>query len=479
MALSTLTLRLSRSAELLSGVPISKELRQRIRTSTSVLRRPPCLVVVLVGDRADAIRYVNHKRRAAAECGIEVHLVHLSATIQQVELHRTLASVNDDVEVDAVLLQLPLPPHLRTRPALLHIHPGKDVDGLHPLNAGSLCLQDQRSRLHTLVAASSAASASLVDQQAQGMIEEMLLPAATSGGDSAMRHRFHERNIFVPCTALAIRTVLFSYLGRTENFAHLLPAAHSNDMSAVEGPSTLPSPSLSATAGIVSPSSPEGKQFPRSSASTQAPPRRDLHAVIVNNSRVVGVPTAALLQRAGSFAVTLCSRSNSLDTIRHVAQQADVLITAYGVANVFDRSFVREGAIVIDAAVNELPEMTCQKEAAAETGGSARKKGICGDVDINSVSAVAAAITKTPDGVGPLTASHLMFNVLKAYQLRHDNERRYNNIYTEFLKMYGTHEKRVMVMSLDESGKAVMVREASAAEEEGDASDDTDAGKES
>lgn len=59
---------------------------------------------------------------------------------------------------------------------------------------------------------------------------------------------------------------------------------------------------------------------------------------------MVGVPTAALLQCAGSFVVTLCSRRNSLDTIRHVAQQADVLITAYGVADVFDLSFVRDGA---------------------------------------------------------------------------------------------------------------------------------------
>lgn len=441
MVLSTLTLRGSRSAEVLSGVPISKELQKRIRNSTSVLSRPPCLVVVLVGDHADSIRYVNHKRRTAAECGIEVRLVKLSATVQQVELHRTLVAVNEDVDVDAVLLQLPLPPHLRTQPALFHIHPGKDVDGLHPLNAGSLSMQDQRSNLHTLVAASSAAPASLVDQQAHGMIDEMLFPAPGGGRDSATRHRFHERNIFVPCTALAIRTMLFSYFARTENFAHLLPAAHSNDWSIVEGPSTFPSSSSSATTSIVSSSPPEAKQGPRSSASTQIPRRRDLHAVIVNSSRVVGVPTAALLQRAGRFVVTLCSRSYSLDTIRHVAQQADVLITAYGVADVFDRSFVCDGAIVIDAAVNELPEMAYQGQATSETGGSARKKGICGDVDMDSVSAVAAAITKVPGGVGPLTVSHLMCNVLKAYQLRHDNELCYNDIYTKLLRVYGTHEK--------------------------------------
>lgn len=97
--------------------------------------------------------------------------------------------------------------------------------------------------------------------------------------------------------------------------------------------------------------------------------------------------------------------------------------------------------IVINAAVNEsagndVPGAGSGKDRRQR----AKEGGISGGVDINSVSAVAAAITKTPGGVGPLTVSHLMFNVLKAYQLRHDNELHYS-IYTEFLKMYGTYEK--------------------------------------
>ncbi|KAG5504918.1 hypothetical protein JKF63_04364 [Porcisia hertigi] len=431
MFTSTLAVCRLRGAELLSGVPLSKELLRRVRTSTSLLSRPPCLVVVLVGDRPDSIRYIEKKRRAGAECGIEVRLVQLSAVIRQDELHRALAAVNSDVGVDGVILQLPLPPHLRARPALFHIHPGKDVDGLHPLNTGNLFLQDRSSLWRTRPSGSSASRAPPADQQEPAIADAMPLLLYNGASGAGASHRLHEPTFFVPCTALAICTILFSYLNRTPAFAHGLPPDHSQDVS--DSDSLLAPPFLS------SPSDPRGS--PAGGRSTN-PPRRDLHAVIVNKSVVVGVPTAALLQRAGGFTVTMCSRSNSLDAVRRLARQADVLITAYGAANVFDRSFVRDGAIVVDAAINELPQGTVEKGAPAEVGCTAHKKRLCGDVDVESASAVAAAITKTPGGVGPLTVSHLMSNVLKAYQLRDAHPLHNDDFYRELLKIYGTFDTR-------------------------------------
>lgn len=421
-----------RQAELLSGVPLSKEMRKRIHAVTLQLSRAPCLAVVLVGERPDSIRYVNHKKRAAAECGIEIRVVQLSSTIRQVELHKALAAVNGDVSVDGVILQLPLPPHLRARSALFHIHPGKDVDGLHPLNAGNLFLQDPSPLLHVLTSksghhstkATSAASAHAeelpaADQLAHGLVDEVMLLPSHSGGYNALHRRTHESKFFVPCTALAIRSILFSYLSRSESLAQVI--------SAVPLEARDEADMLSGS----------------NSQSAHKVPQRDLHAVIVNKSMVVGVPTAALLQRAGGFVVTSCGRSNSLEAVRCLARQADVLITAYGQAKVFDASCVKEGAIIIDAAINELPPQS-SSSTPAESGGDPAKAGkrtLCGDVDVASVSAVVAAVTKTPGGVGPLTVSHLMMNVLKAYRLRHANHLYYNNIYTEFLKMYGTYDK--------------------------------------
>jgi 5,10-methylene-tetrahydrofolate dehydrogenase/methenyl tetrahydrofolate cyclohydrolase len=450
-----------RQAELLSGVALSKEIRKRIHAVTPQLSRAPCLAVVLVGDRADSARYVNHKKRAAVECGIEMRVVHLPGTIRQAELHRALAAVNGDVAVDGVILQLPLPPHLRARPALFHIHPGKDVDGLHPLNAGNLFLQDQSPLINALTrsklteaadcvaAASSADTTTVPDRLAHGLTDEVMLLATYSGRYSALRRRTHESKFFVPCTALAIRSILFSYLSRSESLADLMAAVH--EESELTKPSASSSSSMAGIGDTVSGT--------HRTATTQTRPQRDLHAVIVNKSMVVGVPTAALLQRAGGFVVTLCSRSNSIEAVRCLARQADVLITAYGQANLFDASCVKEGAIIIDAAINELPQcsasatsksdvsitdnsnMDCAAETTAATAAEGKKRVLCGDVDVASVCTVAAAVTKTPGGVGPLTVSHLMMNVLKAYRLRHANHLYYNNIYTEFLKMYGTYDK--------------------------------------
>lgn len=445
MTLFSSTPRCLRQAELLSGVALSREMSKRISAVTPHLSRAPCLAVVVVGNRADSRRYIGHKQRAAAACGIELRVVDLPETIRQVELHKALAAVNGDVAVDAVILQLPLPPHLRARPALFHIHPGKDVDGLHPLNAGNLFLQDQSPLIYMLTnshhqqdhdSSSSAAATALgtpADRLASGLAEELMLLHSHSGGYSALRHRTHESKFFVPCTALAIRSLLFSYLSRRASLAHLQSAMDGDDVTQTST-ATSAAELYRTDAGVAAAAATTAQERPTPKA------HRDLHAVIVNKSMVVGVPTAALLQRAGGFLVTSCSRSNSLEAVRCIAKQADVLITAYGQANVFDASCVKAGAIVIDAAINELP--TPSSDTGTSSGdGTKRKLSLCGDVDVASVSSVAAAVTKTPGGVGPLTVSHLMMNVLKAYRLRHANHLYYNNIYTEFLKMYGTYDK--------------------------------------
>ncbi|KPI85725.1 methylenetetrahydrofolate dehydrogenase-like protein [Leptomonas seymouri] len=439
-----------RQAELLSSGALSTEMRRRIHAVTPHLSRAPCLAVVLVGSRTDSMRYVNQKRRAAAECGIEMRVMNLPDTIRQIELHKALAAVNGDVSVDGVVLQLPLPPHLLARPALFHIHPGKDVDGLHPLNAGNLFLQDQSPLIDVLarnthvgadaspISAAPPAGMTASDRLAYSLTDEVMLLSTRNGGYNALRRRTHENKFFVPCTASAIRSILFSYLGRTDSQSHLLSAVHEDDLARPYSPPSLSTSNQTASRNADASS----EQYEKLKAAPRR--QRDLHAVIVNKSMVVGVPTAALLQRAGGFVVTCCSRSNSIEAVRCLAKQADVLITAYGQPKVFDASCVKEGAVIIDAAINELPQTSTTAKGRSDKAVAVtvpKKRTLCGDVDVASVSSVAAAVTITPGGVGPLTVSHLMMNVLKAYRLRHANHLYYNNIYTEFLKMYGTYDK--------------------------------------
>jgi methylenetetrahydrofolate dehydrogenase (NADP+)/methenyltetrahydrofolate cyclohydrolase len=101
---------------------------------------PPGLATVLVGDDPASAVYVGGKQRACGEVGIRAFDIRLPATASAEQVADRLAELGADGAVDGILLQLPLPAHL-DGPALTGlIDPGKDVDGLTPVNAGLLSL---------------------------------------------------------------------------------------------------------------------------------------------------------------------------------------------------------------------------------------------------------------------------------------------------------------------------------------------------
>lgn len=126
------------------------------------------------------------------------------------------------------------------------------------------------------------------------------------------------------------------------------------------------------------------------------------HAVVVGRSDIVGKPLAMLLmQRTGpvgdkvaNATVTVCHSQTK--NLAEVTQQADILIVAIGRANAIKKEHVKAGAVVIDVGINRIDT------------------GIVGDVDFESVSSVASAITPVPGGVGPLTIAMLLKNTLTA-----------------------------------------------------------------
>jgi len=105
------------------------------------------LAVVIVGDDPASHAYVKAKSRMAKECGFKSIQHTLPAITTQEELISLVQSLNADVSIHGILVQLPLPKHLNSDPIIQSILPEKDVDGLHVVNAGKLATGDLETGL--------------------------------------------------------------------------------------------------------------------------------------------------------------------------------------------------------------------------------------------------------------------------------------------------------------------------------------------
>ena len=129
-------------AELIDGKALAKEVRAEVKARAEAFRathnRAPGLDVVLVGEDAASQVYVRNKERAAGKVGIEGRVHRLPAETSEADLLSLVFELNGDDHIDGILVQLPLPDHLHDQNIIDAIDPAKDVDGLHPFNAGLL-----------------------------------------------------------------------------------------------------------------------------------------------------------------------------------------------------------------------------------------------------------------------------------------------------------------------------------------------------
>ncbi|MEX0843580.1 MAG: bifunctional 5,10-methylenetetrahydrofolate dehydrogenase/5,10-methenyltetrahydrofolate cyclohydrolase [Gemmatimonadota bacterium] len=129
-------------AEIISGTEVAATIRAEIQGEVEALmaegRTVPGLATVLVGEDPASRAYVGMKNRAAAEVGIRSRQIDLSADVSEDELLGCVEGLNADPEIHGILVQLPLPKHIREGLVLESIHPAKDVDGFHPVNVGRL-----------------------------------------------------------------------------------------------------------------------------------------------------------------------------------------------------------------------------------------------------------------------------------------------------------------------------------------------------
>ena len=130
-------------SELISGKAIGASINEELRKEVDQLKLngiEPCLAVVLVGEDPASEVYVRNKKKTCGEIGIRSIGHDLPASTTQEELENLIHSLNDDPAVHGILCQFPLPEELDETRVILTISPDKDVDGLHPLNAGLIAM---------------------------------------------------------------------------------------------------------------------------------------------------------------------------------------------------------------------------------------------------------------------------------------------------------------------------------------------------
>jgi len=135
------------SARRLEGAPFATEIRERVAAEVATYTReqghPPGLAVVVCGRSAPSMVYLQRILKACADVGIDGSLVDVEgddAATQEAGLSAALQRLNADTRVAGIIVQMPLPAGVRLRTVVDAIDPMKDIDGIHPLNAGLLRL---------------------------------------------------------------------------------------------------------------------------------------------------------------------------------------------------------------------------------------------------------------------------------------------------------------------------------------------------
>ncbi len=122
------------------------------------------------------------------------------------------------------------------------------------------------------------------------------------------------------------------------------------------------------------------------------------HVVIIGRSNIVGKPQAALFLLENAT-VTICHSKTT--NLKEVCKQADILVAAIGRAKMINHEYIKQGAVVIDVGMNRD-----------------ENNKLCGDVDFENVKDIVSYITPVPGGVGPMTITILLKNLINVTKLQ-------------------------------------------------------------
>jgi len=130
--------------QILDGQLTARTIKENIKMEVAAMlaegKKVPHLAAVLVGNNGASETYVAAKVKACGEIGFKSTMIRLDDTISEMRLLSVIDDLNTDMDVDGILVQLPLPKHISDEKIILAIDPEKDVDGFHPVNVGKLVL---------------------------------------------------------------------------------------------------------------------------------------------------------------------------------------------------------------------------------------------------------------------------------------------------------------------------------------------------
>ncbi len=132
---------------IIDGKKVAAGIRAEIAGEVSKLkssgRKVPHLAAILVGNDPSSESYVANKVKDCHEVGFRSSLIRFTTDVSQKELLGRIRELNDDTDVDAFIVQLPLPKHISDHKIIEAINPGKDADGFHPVNLGRMLIGEQ------------------------------------------------------------------------------------------------------------------------------------------------------------------------------------------------------------------------------------------------------------------------------------------------------------------------------------------------
>ncbi|OQY02185.1 MAG: bifunctional 5,10-methylene-tetrahydrofolate dehydrogenase/5,10-methylene-tetrahydrofolate cyclohydrolase [Bacteroidetes bacterium 4572_117] len=130
--------------ELIDGKKISAEIKEEIALEVKKIKqaggKTPHLAAILVGHDGGSETYVAHKVKACEFVGFESSLIRYEDDVIEAELLAKIDELNNDVQIDGFIVQLPLPKHISEEKIIEAINPDKDVDGFHPVNVGRMSI---------------------------------------------------------------------------------------------------------------------------------------------------------------------------------------------------------------------------------------------------------------------------------------------------------------------------------------------------
>ncbi|HII30163.1 bifunctional 5,10-methylene-tetrahydrofolate dehydrogenase/5,10-methylene-tetrahydrofolate cyclohydrolase [Candidatus Woesearchaeota archaeon CG1_02_47_18] len=132
------------TAEILDGKKVAEEIRAGLKREVAIMKQKPGLAAIILGNDPASRIYMNIKHKACAEVGIQSELYELPETTTEAELLRLIRKLNNNTEIHGILVQLPLPKHVKEQHVFAAIAVEKDVDGLNERNMGRLMAGDEK-----------------------------------------------------------------------------------------------------------------------------------------------------------------------------------------------------------------------------------------------------------------------------------------------------------------------------------------------